>query len=86
MKPIETKQQYNEYVNKKSPDSPILRNCFNAFWVGGLICFIGQILFDFCIFTGFNENSSSTIVTIVLIGITAVLNGLNLFNRYLDNY
>jgi len=81
MKPIETKQQYNEYVNKKSPDSPILRNCFNAFWVGGLICSIGQILFDFCIFTGFNENSSSTIVTIVLIGITAVLTGLNLFNR-----
>ncbi len=81
MKPIETKQQYNDYVNKKSPNSPILKNCFNAFWVGGLICSIGQILFDFCLFNGFNENSSSTIVTIVLIGITAILTGLNLFNR-----
>ena len=48
MKPIETKQEYSDYVDKKSPNSPILKNCFNAFWVGGLICSVGQILFDFC--------------------------------------
>ncbi len=40
MNPLETKQTYKEYVNKKSPNSPILKNCFNAFWVGGLICTI----------------------------------------------
>ena len=45
MKPIETKQEYQTYVDKKSPNSPILKNCFNAFWVGGLICSIGQIIF-----------------------------------------
>ena len=48
MDPIETQQQYSDYVDKKSPNSPILKNCFNAFWVGGLICSIGQIIFDFC--------------------------------------
>ena len=47
MKKIETKQEYLDYVDKKSPNSPILKNCFNAFWVGGLICSIGQIIFDF---------------------------------------
>ena len=26
------------------------KNCFNAFWVGGLICIIGQLIFDYCIF------------------------------------
>ena len=36
MKPLETKKEYSDYVDKKSPNSPILKNCFNAFWVGGL--------------------------------------------------
>lgn len=81
MKPIETKQEYQTYVDKKSPNSPILKNCFNAFWVGGLICSIGQIIFDFCKYKGFDETSCSTIVSIILIGIAALLTGLNIFNR-----
>lgn len=81
MKPIETKQEYSDYVEQKSPNSPILRNCFNAFLVGGLICSIGQILFNFCKFKGMDETSCSTIVSIVLIGISAILTGLNIFNK-----
>ena len=81
MKPIETKKQYSDYVNKKSPNSPILKNCFNAFWVGGLICTIGQIIMDFCMFKGLDQTSSSTVVSIILIGISALLTGLNIFNK-----
>ena len=55
MKPIETKQEYSDYVDKKSPNSPILKNCFNAFWVGGLICTIGQFIMDFCKYKGMDE-------------------------------
>ena len=36
--PMNTNKNYQEYVNQKSPNSPILKNCFNSFWVGGLIC------------------------------------------------
>ena len=50
MKPLETKKEYSDYVDKKSPNSPILKNCFNAFWVGGLICSIGQLIMDFCMY------------------------------------
>lgn len=81
MKPIETKQEYSDYVDQKSPNSPILRNCFNAFWVGGLICSIGQLIMDFCMYKGLDQTSSSTVVSIVLIGISALLTGLNIFNR-----
>ncbi len=79
--PIETPQQYSDYVDKKSPNSPILKNCFNAFWVGGLICSIGQIIFDFCKFQGMEVASANTVVSIVLIGIAAFLTGLNIFNK-----
>ena len=81
MKKIETKQEYLDYVDKKSPNSPILKNCFNAFWVGGLICSIGQIIFDFCKYKGLEETACSTIVSITLIGISAILTGLNIFNK-----
>ena len=81
MKPINTKKEYLDYVDKKSPNSPILKNCFNAFWVGGLICSIGQIIFDFCEFKGFDNTACSTIVSITLIGIAALLTGLNFFNK-----
>ena len=43
MKNINTKKDYQEYVDKKSPNSPILKNCINSFWVGGLICLIRAI-------------------------------------------
>ncbi|MBR3162702.1 MAG: stage V sporulation protein AC [Clostridia bacterium] len=80
-KPLETKKQYQEYVNDKSPNSPILKNCINAFWVGGLICSIGQIVLNICNSRGFSSEISGTIVSIILIGISAFLTGLNIFNR-----
>lgn len=81
MEQIKTNQQYSDYVDKKTPNSPILKNCFNAFWVGGLICTIGQFIFEFCQYNGLDETTSSTTVSIVLIGISALLTGLNIFNR-----
>ena len=81
MNSIETPEEYNNYVDKKSPNSPILKNCFNAFWVGGLICSIGQIIFDFCKFKGMDVTNSNTVVSIVLIAISAFLTSLNVFNK-----
>ena len=80
MNPLETKKAYQEYVDKKTPNSPILKNCFNAFWVGGLICTIGQIILNICKERGFDTQASGTIV-IILIAISAFLTGLNLFNK-----
>ena len=81
MKPIETKKDYQNYVNQKSPNSPILKNCFNSFWVGGLICSIGQIILEYCKYRGLDTQISGTITSIILIGISAFLTGLNLFNK-----
>lgn len=79
--PLETKKSYQDYVDKKSPNSPILKNCFLAFVIGGLICTIGQIILNICKERGFDTQTSGTIVSIVLIGIAAFLTGLNLFNK-----
>ena len=79
--PIYTNKSYQEYVNQKSPNSPILKNCINAFLIGGLICSIGQVIYSFCIYKGLDESSSSTVVSILLIALSAFLTGLNWFNK-----
>ena len=81
MKPLDSKKEYQNYVDKKSPNSPILKNCFNAFWVGGLICSIGQIILDICKSRGLSQELSGTVVSIILIGLSAFLTGLNIFNK-----
>ena len=81
MKPLDSKKEYQNYVNKISPNSPIIKNCFNAFWVGGLICSIGQIILNICKSRGLSQEISGTSVSIILIGISAFLTGLNIFNK-----
>lgn len=81
MEPINTQKQYQDYVNKKSPNSPIIKNCFNSFWVGGLICTIGQFVMEICKYRGLDTDVSSTITSIILIFLSAFLTGLNLFNK-----
>lgn len=81
LKQINTNKEYQDFVNAKSPNSPIFKNCFNSFWVGGLICSIGQIIMEFCKYRGFNIETSSTIVSISLIFLSAFLTALNLFNK-----
>lgn len=81
MEKINTPKEYNDYVDKKSPNSPILKDCFNAFWVGGMICSIGQLILDFCLYKGMDNTIASTVVSISLIAISAILTALNVFNR-----
>ena len=81
MNPQDTKKDYQDYVDKKTPNSPIFKNCFNAFWVGGLICVIGQLINSYCKYIGLDIQISGTIVSIILIGISAFFTGLNIFNK-----
>ena len=81
MNPTNTEKSYQEFVNKKTPNSPILKNCFNSFWVGGLICVIGQFIMEFCKFRGLDSDTSGTITSVILIFLSAFLTALNIFNR-----
>ena len=81
MDPTQSKQAYQDYVEKKTPNSPFIKNLINAFWTGGLICSIGQIILNICKERGLDITTSGTIVSIILIGISAFLTGLNIFNK-----
>ena len=77
-----TKQEYIDYLNKKSPNSTIIKDTIFAFLVGGLICTAGQVLYNlYTNIVGLNEENARTCVSITLIFISMVLTGLNLYNK-----
>jgi len=79
--PLSSQKTYQKYVDEKTPNSPIFLNCLKAFFVGGLICAIGQIIFEFCKTKGIDETTSYTIVSISLIFASSFLTALNCFNK-----
>ena len=81
MNSIDTKKEYQDYVDKKSPNSPIFKNCFNSFWIGGLICVVGQVIMEICKYRVLDIQTSGTITSIILILASATLTALNVFNK-----
>ena len=81
MKPIETKKDYQKYVDKKTPNSPIGLNILKAFVVGGIICLIGQFILDGIKGLGVDEESAASITSISLIFIGIFLTALNIYSK-----
>lgn len=75
-------QNYLNYVKSISPKTNEKRSLFHAFWVGGVICLIGQglrYLFEF----GFSLSGDelSAYVSAVMIFLGAFLTGLGVYDR-----
>ncbi len=75
------KSNYDEYVKKKTPNSPILKNCIKAFFVGGAICVIGQAITDLCIMLGAGMTEVKIITPIILIFLGSLLTGLGVYDK-----
>lgn len=75
-----TKDAYSKYVDKKSPNSPILKNIAWAFVVGGIICTIGQGIMNFLTARGLPKDAVSSITSILLILIAVILTALDLYD------
>jgi len=73
MKQPYTKAEYSNYVNKKSPNSPLGKNIAWAFTVGGIICMIGQFITNFFLNRGLPRDTVSAITSILLILFAIIL-------------
>ena len=55
--------------------------CFFAFVIGGLICSLGQLILNGYTALGMEKNDAATATCISLIGISALLTGLSLYDN-----
>ena len=75
-----TEKEYSKLVEEMSPKSPIKRDCFHAFWIGGLICTIGQFLINRYTGWGMDEKMAGTAASMTLVALSALLTGLSLYD------
>jgi len=75
-----TKDEYRKYVDKVSPDSKTARNVLRAFMVGGFICVIGQFFLNSFKNMGLDQDTASSLTSIVMILIGVSLTALNLYD------
>lgn len=76
-----SKKEYNRYVEKKSPGSPIGANMAKAFVSGGVICCTGQAILNGFNSAGLPSANAATATSIVLVFIGALLTGLKVYDN-----
>lgn len=81
MQKILTKSDYRKYVDKKSPNSKLLRNMARAFLVGGMICVLGQFISNLLRMRGYDKDAVSSISSMILIFLGAFFTGFNIYDE-----
>ena len=76
-----TKQEYQKYVDKKSPNSRLFRNIIRAFVVGGLICTVGQFFYNIYRSQGLDPDISTSLTAMTMIFLGALFTGLNVYDE-----
>ncbi len=74
------KKTYEKFVKARQPRSPMGKNCIFAFLVGGLICTIGEGLFQLYMYLGMSEENVRTLVPVSLVFLAALLTGFGIFD------
>ena len=75
-----TEREYGELVKQRCPKSPMMRDCINAFWIGGLICTLGQLLINGYSALGLDETNAGTAASMTLVVLAALLTGLSVYD------
>lgn len=75
-----TEKQYEKMVDELSPKSPMMKDCLNAFWIGGLICLLGQLILNGYLACGLSKEDAGTACSMTLVLISAILTGLSVYD------
>lgn len=74
-------KEYSAYVKKMGPKSPIWKDCFNAFWIGGLICVLGQLIQNGYAAAGLDKTDAGTATSMSLVVLSILLTGFSVYDN-----
>ena len=75
-----TEKEYARLVGEMSPKSPMWKDCANAFWIGGLICTLGQLIMAGYLRIGLDKEKAGTAMSMTLVALSALLTGLSFYD------
>ena len=76
-----TEKEYGKLVESMAPKSPIWKDCLNAFWIGGLICALGQLIMNGYAALGLDKTDAGTATSMTLVALSALLTGFSLYDN-----
>jgi stage V sporulation protein AC len=76
-----TNKEYKKYAERSVKKSPCIKNCICAFFIGGSISLIGQIIVNIYFYFGFSLEDSFTLCCITLIFLSAFFTALGLYDK-----
>ena len=74
-------KQYAQMVERLAPKSPILQGLVRAFWVGGVICCIGQALNMLGEKLPLTELTAPMFTSVILIFLGTTLTGIGVYDK-----
>ena len=76
-----TEKEYGKLVQSLAPKSPIWKDCVNAFWIGGLICTLGQLIMNGFLALEMEKQEASCATSMSLVVLAALLTGFSLYDN-----
>lgn len=72
-------QEYGQKVKEYTPTHSLPKEMLKAFFVGGAVCTLGQIIINISGNYGLNKDDAGTVCTILLILLSVLLTGFNIY-------
>ena len=76
-----TNEEYNEYIKKRQPKSPLGKDMALAFLIGGAICCVGQGITDIFAHYGMGKADAGSAASITMVFLGALLTGLGVYDN-----
>lgn len=74
-------KQYEEYVKAVTPVHSLPLNMCKAFFTGGVICVVGQVILNYADNLGLDKDTACSWCSLILILFSVILTGCNLYSK-----
>ena len=75
------KKDYEKFVTDKIPKPTYIKNIIWAFVIGGIICTLGQLIRNWLISRGLNEEQVASGTSILLVFLGSFLTGIGVYDK-----
>ena len=82
MESFERDRRYNEYLKSRIPKTKPWPSLFHAFWIGGLICLLGEVIKDLLmLIPNMSLDNAGIWESIILIALASILTGIGVYDK-----